>query len=92
MADEHDITLRDVIAHMTHMKQDLSKQIKDGNQELTRRIGSVDSRLDAVEGEIRKINEALQRLYDKRVGLTERVDRIEEQELPAIKAHIGLAT
>jgi predicted nucleic acid-binding Zn-ribbon protein len=94
MADNQDITLRDVVNHMDMKFGIVDERFKTMGRRfdaMDKRFDVMDKRFGSVESEIGKINNALQRLYEKRVALTERVDNIEEQELPAIRAHIGLA-
>ncbi len=68
-----------------------------------KKIGSIEKRLVSLEKKVaegfRKVHDQFQHLYTnrlkdlKRVGKAEdRLDHIENKELPAIKSHIGFAS
>jgi len=58
---------------------------------MEKRFDKSDERTGKIEKRLDSIDTALQRLYEKRVELTQRVDSIEEKELPRIKQALHLA-
>ncbi len=89
-----EITNEIILEHLQSMKLDFGKKfdlIDLRFDKMEKRFDKVDERMGKVEKRLDKIDTALQRLYEKRVELTQRVDRIEDKELPRIKQALHLA-
>ena len=89
-----EITNEIILEHLQSMKLDFGKKFDSIDlrfDKMEKRFDRFDERLGTVEKHLDGIDTALQRLYDKRLKLTQRVDHIEEKELPRIKQALHLA-
>ncbi|MBU0458345.1 hypothetical protein KJ652_01925 [Patescibacteria group bacterium] len=91
--EPQDITNAVLLEHIQGIKYDLTQQITGLSQKMDKmgkRLDGVENRLDNVEDGLDKVNIALQKLYERRIETNERIDHIEEIELPTIKKHVGM--
>ena len=89
-----EITNEIILEHLQSMKLDFGKKFDSIDRRFNKmdeRFDKIDLRFDKVEKRLDGIDTALQRLYEKRLGLTQRVDHIEVKELPRIKQALHLA-
>ena len=100
-----DITLTDVVNHMDRRFNVLEGRLGGVEKRLggvENRVGGLEKSMSKLESEVkegfRKTHYAIDRLCEnrtkdlKRMAKTDdRLDRIENDELPAIKSHIGFA-
>ena len=104
--NKKDLTLVDVVNHMDHRFNVLEGRLGGVEKRLggvENRIGGLEKSMSKLESEVkegfRKTEFAFERLYQNRVNkdlkriakTEERLDHIENEELPAIKSHVGFA-
>ena len=93
-----EITNEIILEHLQSMKLDFGKKFDaidrrfdKMEKRFDKRFDGLDERVGTVEKRLDGIDTALQRRYEKRLELTERVDHIEDKELPRIKQALHLA-
>lgn len=89
------ITLRDVISHIQGVKTELSTDMKQMEQRLTKRIDNVETgltkRIDGVEKSLStRINEVESNLSDRIDGLGKDID-VTMRDTIKIRQHVGIA-
>jgi len=91
MPDDKDITNAVLLQHMQGMKAELKEDIAKLDKRITGLEKKVGVGFSEMKHDIGAMKNALQRLYERRMETTQRLDHIEQKELPRIKKAIGLA-
>lgn len=78
--------------------QEIKRELREFKQEVNERFDKVDQRFNEVDQQfckakehLRKHDTAFQRLYEKRTQMSGDMRIVKEEQIPEIRAHVGLA-